>query len=78
MAEARLGLVVAVSPLTKPLIPPCTSFFIYTMKANLQHWKMKYENEKKALVHEGYLMDTDSHPPVPSAATINLFHKLLQ
>lgn len=48
------------------------------MKAKSAALKMKHENAKKALAHEGYLMDTDSHPPVPSAATVNLFHKPLQ
>lgn len=48
------------------------------MKAKSAALKMKHENVKKALAHEGYLMDTDSHPPVPSAAMVNLFHKPLQ
>ena len=48
------------------------------MKAKSAALKTKYENVQKALDHEGYLMDTDSHPPVPSAATVKLFHKPLQ
>lgn len=48
------------------------------MRAKSAALKMKYERVEKALAHKGYLMDTASQPPVPSAAMVNLFHKLLQ